>query len=45
MLFKKTIIICSENHAKPMNKIYEKNAELLNAKWGGTYQYHLALEG
>jgi NAD-dependent SIR2 family protein deacetylase len=30
---------------KPINKIYGQNAELLNVKAGGTYNYLLVLKG
>jgi hypothetical protein len=40
MLFKETISIFIENHAKQTNK----NADLLIVEIGGTYSYHWALK-
>jgi hypothetical protein len=35
-VFKETTAVCSEQHTKPINTLYGKNAELLNVKAGGT---------
>jgi hypothetical protein len=37
MLFRKMIAVYSESHTKPINTLYEKNAELLIVTAGGTY--------
>jgi hypothetical protein len=45
-LFKEIIAVCSENNAKPINRLQRMgNAELLNVKDDGTYNYHWALKG
>jgi hypothetical protein len=45
MLFKEIISVYSENNVKLINTFCGQNAELLNIKAGGTYNYHLALKG
>jgi hypothetical protein len=44
MLFTETITVCSENDTKPINTLCGQNAELINVKASGTYNYHLALK-
>jgi hypothetical protein len=44
MLFMEIIAVYSENHKKPINPRYGKNAEFLNFKVGGTNSYHCALK-
>jgi hypothetical protein len=43
-LFKEITAVCSGNHTKHTNTMYDQNAELLNVKAGGTNQHHLALK-
>jgi hypothetical protein len=46
MLFRKTSVVCSENHTQPINTLCGQNAELLNVKVYGIYFYdHGALTG
>jgi hypothetical protein len=45
MLFKEIIAVCSGHYAKHINRFFWQNAELLNAKIGGSYSYHWALTG
>jgi hypothetical protein len=45
MLFKEIITVYSENNTKLINTLYGQNAEILNVKAGGTYNYHSALKG
>jgi hypothetical protein len=35
------IVVCTENHMKPINTLCGQNAELLIVKADGTYSYHL----
>jgi hypothetical protein len=44
MLFEETLAVYSENHTKPTNTLSVQNAELFNAKVGGTYSYHRVLK-
>jgi hypothetical protein len=41
---KEIIIVYSENHTKHINTLCGQNAEVLNVKVGGTYNYHSALK-
>jgi hypothetical protein len=43
MLFEEITAVYSEYHIKPINKHCGQNAELLNIKVGGIYNYHCAL--
>jgi hypothetical protein len=45
MLFKKIIVIYSENHVKPINTFCRQNVEVLTVKAGGTYSYQSTLKG
>jgi hypothetical protein len=40
MLFKKIIAVYSENHMKLRKTLCRQNAELVDVKAGGTYNYH-----
>jgi hypothetical protein len=40
ILFRETIAVYFDNHAKPVNKISEKKFRLLNVKAAGTYYNH-----
>jgi hypothetical protein len=44
ILFKEVITVNTENQMQPINTLYGQNAELLNIKAGGTYQYRSALK-
>jgi hypothetical protein len=44
MLWKKIIVVYSENHTKHINSLCGQNAELLGVKEGGKYSYHWALK-
>jgi hypothetical protein len=45
MLYREIIAVCSEIHTKHINTLYGQNVEFLNAKRGGTYSNHWALQG
>jgi hypothetical protein len=45
MLFKEIMAVYSEHNKKPINTLNGRNAELLNVKGGGTYDYYSALKG
>ena len=43
MLYREIIAVCSQIHTKHINTLCGQNAELFNAKPGGTYSDHWAL--
>jgi hypothetical protein len=45
MMFMEIIAVYFENHTKPINILCEQNADLLNVKVGGTYNYQCTLNG
>jgi len=45
MLYGGIIAVCSEIRTKHINTLCGQNAEFVSVKPGGTYIYHLALEG
>jgi hypothetical protein len=45
MVSKETMAVYSENHTKYINTLCGQNAEFLNIKAGGTYNYHWVLKG
>ena len=45
MLYRETIAVCSEIHAKHTNTLCGLNVEFVNVKAGGTYSDHWTLEG
>jgi hypothetical protein len=45
MPFKEIITVHSENNTKPIDTLYGQNADMLNVKAGGTYNYHSPLKG
>ena len=45
MLYSEIIAVCSEIHTKYVNTLCGQNVEFVNAKPGGTYSDHGALEG
>ena len=44
MLYGDVIAVCTEIHAKHINKQGGKNVDFLNIKAGGTYSNHWALK-
>jgi hypothetical protein len=42
--FKEIISVYSDNHTNPINTFCGHNAEFVNAKHGGAYNYHWALK-
>jgi hypothetical protein len=45
MQFKEIVATYSNNHIKHINTPSWQNIELLKVNWGGTYSYHMLLEG
>jgi hypothetical protein len=45
MLFREITAACSDNNTKPINTFLGQNADSLNIKAGGTYNYYLAFKG
>jgi hypothetical protein len=45
MLFKEIIFVYPQNHTKPINTVCGQNVELMIIETGGTYSYHLSLNG
>ena len=44
MLYREIIAVCSQIHTKHINTLCGQNVELLNAKPGGTYSDHWAVQ-
>jgi hypothetical protein len=44
-MFKEIIYVYAEKHMKPINRILEQNAELVNVTECGTFWYHCAIKG
>jgi hypothetical protein len=45
MTFRETVAVYCENHMEHINALCGQNAELLDIKAGGTYNYHCAFKG
>ena len=45
ILYREIIAVCSQIHTKHINTLCGQSVEFLNAKAGGTYSDHWALEG